>query len=290
MNNSPWSNVRPAGREHFPQYPKGFIAVRILQLIFAVIVLGLSAFGVWYLAFDGDEFILAVACMTLITSIYHLVAEYGAPSIYNYWAVLGLDILLVVMWLCSFALLASQVAGFFALGSGYCTYYACYYGLSDSDYIVASCLAAAAGLGGVEFVLHLVSLVIHGVMLHRHRAAGLHCVPVVAGGGGAAAATTVMNNNEKTQATTAYYQQVPQNIQPPAPSYQQTGYAPQQIGTPPPQQMPYAPPQQQQQQPQGMVSPQPYYPQASPSPLVSQPTGGSYVHQQVPQQQQQYQQ
>jgi hypothetical protein len=87
--------------------------------------------------------------MTLVTSIYHLVAEYAAPGIYNYWAVLGLDILLVVMWLCSFALLASEVAGLSGYRNGFCTYYACY-SLSNSTYIVVSCLAAAAGLGGVE--------------------------------------------------------------------------------------------------------------------------------------------
>lgn len=39
-----YSAVRPAGREHFPSYPKGFIAIRIVQLVIAVIILGIDAF------------------------------------------------------------------------------------------------------------------------------------------------------------------------------------------------------------------------------------------------------
>lgn len=88
------------------------------------------------------------ALFTLITSVYHLVAEYGAPSIYNYWAVLGLDIFMVIMWLSSFALLASQVAAFFAYSSY--DYYYGYVGLGTGDRIVVSCLAAASALGGLE--------------------------------------------------------------------------------------------------------------------------------------------
>lgn len=39
-----YSAVRPAGREHVPLLPKGFIAIRIVQLVVAVVVLGISAF------------------------------------------------------------------------------------------------------------------------------------------------------------------------------------------------------------------------------------------------------
>ena len=91
--------------------------------------------------------------MTLIASIYHLVAEYSALSLYNYWAVLSLDILLVIMWLSSFALLASQVAALFAYTSSSYDYYGgytSYYGLSGYGYIVVACLAAASAVGAIE--------------------------------------------------------------------------------------------------------------------------------------------
>ncbi len=96
--------------------------------------------------------------MTFITSIYQLVARFNAPSIYNYWAILSLDIFFVVMWLASFALLASRVAAWFSLtsySSSYSSYYSSYYsssyyGLSSTDYIWLACQAAAASLGGLE--------------------------------------------------------------------------------------------------------------------------------------------
>lgn len=90
----------------------------------------------------------------MIITIYYLVAEFSAPAIYNYWAVLALDIFLVIMWLASFALLASEVGTFLSITSS--TYYDYY---SDSYYTTglttgvktwAAILAAAAGLGALE--------------------------------------------------------------------------------------------------------------------------------------------
>lgn len=49
-----YSASRPEGREHIPLYPKGFIGLRIVQLVVAVIVLGLDAFTLSVLAFDGN--------------------------------------------------------------------------------------------------------------------------------------------------------------------------------------------------------------------------------------------
>ncbi|KAI1772129.1 hypothetical protein F4818DRAFT_427779 [Hypoxylon cercidicola] len=181
---SKYSSQRVLGKEHIPIYPRGFIAVRILQLIIAIICLGLSAFGIAYIVFAGDALTLFTAIVTLITSIYCLVARYGPPRAYNYWAILGLDIFLVIFWLISFAILAAQVASVFAYYNSLTDYYNDYfdyYDLSDYDTgvtIYGGCLGAAAGLGGVEFLLYLISLSIHGVMLHRHRKAGLKAMPV----------------------------------------------------------------------------------------------------------------
>ncbi|KAM7209359.1 hypothetical protein V8F20_000409 [Naviculisporaceae sp. PSN 640] len=259
--------VRAPGREHIPLFPKGFIAVRILQLIFGVIVLGLGAFGVWWSSglYDGPIFILVVALFTLITSIYHLVAEYGAPSIYNYWAVLGLDIFMVVMWLSSFALLASQVAAWFSY-SYYDSWTGYVYGLSRSGEIVVSCLAAASALGGVEFLLHLISLILVGVNLHRHRAAGGHCMPRAPGApapaapaAAVAAPAPVAPEAEKPM---GYAQVAPQPTPSPAPAYiQPYPVQPQ----PQPQFQPQPQPQYQQPQPQYQQPQQQFYPQQPPN-------------------------
>lgn len=55
-----YTSARVAGREHIPLYPRNFIALRIVQLVLAVIIIGLAAFGVAGLAFDGDIFIMVV--------------------------------------------------------------------------------------------------------------------------------------------------------------------------------------------------------------------------------------
>ncbi|KAK4132571.1 hypothetical protein BT67DRAFT_360130, partial [Trichocladium antarcticum] len=182
-----YSAARAPGHEHIPIYPRGFTGIRIVQLVLAILILGLAAYTVALLAYDGNSFILAVAVMTIVTSIYHLVARYNVPAIYNYWAILGLDIFYVVMWLASFALLAARVAAWYsAVGysSSYSSYYGSYYGSSSYGYSVGdliwlACQATAASLGGLQFVLHIASLVIHSIRLHRHRAAGLHCMPGV---------------------------------------------------------------------------------------------------------------
>ncbi len=38
------SAVRAAGKEHMPNYPRGWITIRILQLIVAIVILGLCSY------------------------------------------------------------------------------------------------------------------------------------------------------------------------------------------------------------------------------------------------------
>ncbi|KAI0126866.1 hypothetical protein BJ170DRAFT_421668 [Xylariales sp. AK1849] len=264
--NPKYSSQRTPGREHFPVYPKGFIAIRIVQLVLALVALGLSAYGVAFLVFSGDCLMLFTAIATVIYCIYCIVAEFGAPALYNYWAILALDIFLVIFWLISFALLAAQVAPYMG-GYSYCDYWGdCYTeSLSDAQMTYAACLAAAAGIGGLEFLIFIISLAMHSIMLHRHRKAGLHCMPTGSSTGpkGAAPAAHVGGEKVDTQSHVQPQQTYPQqNVSPQQP---QPGYTGQ--PTPPSQQV-YGDPQQQ------------YYPQQvpqqTPSPLSTQPTSGSY--------------
>ncbi|KAL2255225.1 hypothetical protein VTK26DRAFT_3836 [Humicola hyalothermophila] len=110
MSNPQDPTARPPGREHIPIYPRWFIAIRIAQLVLAICVLGMAAYAVHYIGMDANQLILAVAVLTLVASVYHMVTHYTTPFIYNYWAVLALDVLFVVLWLVSFALLAARVA------------------------------------------------------------------------------------------------------------------------------------------------------------------------------------
>ncbi|KAK3953507.1 hypothetical protein QBC32DRAFT_117373 [Pseudoneurospora amorphoporcata] len=256
MAYSKYSSDRTPGREHIPLYPKGFIAIRIVQLIIAILIAGLSAYGVHFFVSIEDILVLALAIITLTTSTYHLLARFSTAGqkTYNYWAVLALKILLLVLWLASFALLASDMVWFLTLwtaksevvpavdpyyngftpsnsgdpyasnsshnsygilaalkraavgkkslisgrGDGYgdgrlgdtldddggsSSSSAGGVGGLDEDAVVASlvapiCLVAGAALRAIEFILHLISLIIHSVFVHRHRAAGLHSKPI----------------------------------------------------------------------------------------------------------------
>ncbi|KAK1972255.1 hypothetical protein LY78DRAFT_688451 [Colletotrichum sublineola] len=143
-NDSKYSRQRVRGHEHVPLYPKGFIALRIVQLILAIIVTGLCAYGIYREPIEGNCLMIFVSLSTVAVTIWLIVAEFRSPKAYNYWAVLALEIFLLFFWLCSFAVLATQAA--------------------------RTCSAPPA--------LFITSLVIHSVMLHRHRKAGLHCNPV----------------------------------------------------------------------------------------------------------------
>jgi hypothetical protein len=98
----------------------------------------------------------------MIITVYILAASIAFPIAYNYWAILGLDIFAIIFWLISFALLASEVAGYSVVTyyDNYCTYVNgyCYkkraIGLekraSTSPYTYRNAMAAASGLGGLE--------------------------------------------------------------------------------------------------------------------------------------------
>jgi hypothetical protein len=100
----------------------------------------------------------------MIIVVYNLVATMAVPAMYNYWAVLGLDIFAIIFWIISFSLLASEVAAYqIVTYSDTCAYYYngyCYKkrGLNflpkrvatTNVYTYRNSMAAASGLGGLE--------------------------------------------------------------------------------------------------------------------------------------------
>ncbi|KAI0444893.1 hypothetical protein F4803DRAFT_510216 [Xylaria telfairii] len=241
---SNYISERAAGKEHIPIYPKGFVAVRIIQLVLGIICLGLTAYTVAVAPLIGAILMLFTSIVTLISGIYILVAHYGSPAAYNYWAILGLDIFHVIFWLISFALLAAQAAYLLAYG----TYY---YGYFDGYTILGSIVAAAAALGAVNWVVYLVALILHSIAFHRHRKAGLHAMPGKSNSAPAANAPAVAAapvgtemQMQPQQAQTHYPpQQVAHEVAQPQQAYPQQSYPQQQQQF---QQQPY--PQQPQQQ------------------------------------------
>ncbi len=90
----------------------------------------------------------------LTYSQYHIVAEFSAPAIYNYWAVVALDIFLVIMWLASFR--AARLRGRRHLRRPHLLRLLQRQLLQHGRASPAPqspgplCLAAAAGLGGLQ--------------------------------------------------------------------------------------------------------------------------------------------
>lgn len=63
MSDPRYSPARELGREHFPRTPKGFIAIRIVQLILAVTTLGLDAYVLSIVLYDGAELTIFVVSL-----------------------------------------------------------------------------------------------------------------------------------------------------------------------------------------------------------------------------------
>lgn len=88
----------------------------------------------------------------MIIAIYGIVVHFHASAWkgYNYWAVLALDVFGVIFWIISFALIAAEVGPF---ASSAFEYTNCdgFYCTTYINYMVLPCMAAVAGLGGVEW-------------------------------------------------------------------------------------------------------------------------------------------
>jgi hypothetical protein len=72
-SHSKYSAERAPGREHIPLYPRGFIALRIVQLVLSLIIIGLCGFGVvgfaaLYLSDVGNPFMLFTVSRTNTSS------------------------------------------------------------------------------------------------------------------------------------------------------------------------------------------------------------------------------
>ncbi|KAM0174542.1 hypothetical protein ACHAPF_006093 [Botrytis cinerea] len=210
-----------ANKTHIPGARNALLGLRIAQLVLAVVILGLSSYGVYWLVYDGDSLTLASAAISIVICVYVIVASTGAPVMYNYWAILGLDILAVILWVVSFPILASQIANAITVEDTCYTYYDgyCYYkhkrGLEKRAETTwetyKNVMIATSALAGIEFVLFVITLVILGVNLHRHRRAGGHCQP-----GAAVPRQIDLEGKQQRNVTAPVDQSEPEVYNPPA--------------------------------------------------------------------------
>ncbi|KIW01995.1 uncharacterized protein PV09_06505 [Verruconis gallopava] len=234
------------GDSHIVPMPKGFLAVRILQIVFALIVVGLTAFLISNtigFVFSATAFGIFCGILTLIIVTYDLVAEKAAKAAYNMWAVLALDILMVIFWLSAMGSMAALRAAF-TVPVTITTYKRVitkryYYAWAGNTYLAI--LAGAAGVSAIELILFIISLIMFGARLHRHRTSSRGTTNNGLG------ASNVSPEKIEMQPGAQQYQAPPQQAPSPAP-------------TPAPAQMP-APSAYPNYQPPAMQSTQPMQPQ-----------------------------
>ena len=118
---------------------------------------------------------------TLFVIAYSLLALFALPNFHNRIVVLALESILLVAWLASFADLASWAAAFAILnpvctisnGISYCVLKRMALDKRSRPWeSYRDALAAAAGLGALEFVLFIITLVVYSLAFHRMRVSG----------------------------------------------------------------------------------------------------------------------
>ncbi|KDN64234.1 hypothetical protein CSUB01_01327 [Colletotrichum sublineola] len=273
--------------------PTWMVVIRGIQFFLAIVILGLSAAIIHWVYLDELGLAVAISLFTWIIVLYAVLTEKlpSARGLYHAYAVLALDLFLVILWLATMGACAARRAAFVvpvtascssdgsAVNSGHCTIYKRYVVMSNG---ALAMFAAIAGLSALQFVLFLVTFVWAVVQFSRWRK-----LNAPAAQAGASQGEIQMESKQPFMTQQTAYQQ-PQNGH-----VQQQFYPPQQYQQQPPQQyqeMPGQPQQQQQQQYQempGQPQQQQYPPQTtSPAPTyVQQPP---HDYQQYQQQQQQY--
>jgi len=162
---------------HIPPMPLWAAIIRIFQLVLAIIVLGLTAYAdnTFNYAFSGFGMAFFVFAWTLLFLAYIGVSAAFVPTLYNMWIHLGLEILTVIFWLVTWALLASEASVWSDYESTSYTVYGHTY--TTSNYLppkwktAIDCAKASAGIGALEWVLFVITLVFFGISLFKLRAA-----------------------------------------------------------------------------------------------------------------------
>jgi hypothetical protein len=173
---------------HIPKQPFWLFIVRFVQVFLALIILALSAWagggiGFWYAGFGVAIFAFV---WTLLFIKYIQLSTFYLPTAYNKYIHLVLECLTVIFWLAAWAALAA-VAAVWSWGGLYGDEISCYEGYicrrgldlrnlakryteSQLDGMI-NATKAAAGLGAIEWLLFIGTLISYGIYLHRNRVA-----------------------------------------------------------------------------------------------------------------------
>ncbi|KAI1497535.1 hypothetical protein F5X99DRAFT_362060 [Biscogniauxia marginata] len=147
--------------------PKWFIALRVFQIVFALVVVAMTGWWIHGLYYDELGFAIVCGLFTWVIALYAVLSE-KVPSCrraYNTWAVLALDLLMVIFWLAAMAATANRRSKFTvdvqascysdgsAIDSGNCVIYRRKVGVAtDGALAVLSAIAGVSALVMLLFV------------------------------------------------------------------------------------------------------------------------------------------
>ncbi|KAI1781305.1 hypothetical protein F4818DRAFT_34703 [Hypoxylon cercidicola] len=277
--------------------PTWFIALRVFQIVLALAVVAMTGWWIHGLYYDELGFVIVCGLFTWVIAIYALLAEKVASCrrAYNTWAILALDLLMIIFWLAAMAATANRRSKFTvpvtascssdgsAINSGYCTVW------KRAGVATQGALGILSGIAGVSALVMLLFVATFAYVCHFFRlslAGRSTNDPEKASAPVAGGATELQGGmappNVAAQQSQPFLNQQQQQQQQQQPgqqwAQQQTGYPQQYVGQPQFQQGPpydpYAPqntgydagaaggyPPQQQYSPQGTPAPvQPYQP------------------------------
>jgi hypothetical protein len=209
------SATAPLERKHIPLLPPYILLIRIIQLLLGSTLLGLAAYGISVYSTSGLGLTIFTvhplpfpmslyaffcvssiankrkAVVTLISTLYSLITTHKLLVAYNYWAIIALDIFLIVFWLISFAKGAAEANhyrwlsdfdGWAGVGQS-----RTWWNTLVADAVLGAdqlCVCSPSPLSGVGFgdtnsnsVLYVLSFLVMLYYVNKHRNAGGHCVP-----------------------------------------------------------------------------------------------------------------
>ncbi|OHF04203.1 hypothetical protein CORC01_00542 [Colletotrichum orchidophilum] len=170
-------------RSHVPAMPVWIAVVRIAQLVLAIATLGITVYGLTTMqmatgyrritSFSGTEgfpFSWFAFAWTFSYLTWLGVAVMFIPVMYNCWVHLGLELLTVVFWLITMALLASHADDLDSLDAFIVTFgpkYEVYYKMNVEPFADGFVGATFAGTATsvINFVLFIITITVFGALL-----------------------------------------------------------------------------------------------------------------------------
>jgi len=157
---------------HIPPMPFFVFILRIAQIVLAFLLLILAAYSLSVLgSWSGFGMTIFTCIWTWLVLAYILVSSRFFPLAYNVWGHLALESLAVLFWLVSWALTASEASLFTYLDGFYLDDYLGY-GNGKNYSSAVGTGKATAGIGALEWILFVITLIVFGLEVHKWRLAG----------------------------------------------------------------------------------------------------------------------